>query len=101
MKGFENEIYLYLLLISNGVALFMLIAAIKWPRIARILFALLFAWACWMNWTTVIEKPQVYLDYADLTWSSLYADFIRGWFASHTKMAVIFIAICQGLIALS
>jgi len=99
MKGFENEIYLYLLLISNAVALLLLFAAIRWPRIARVLFFLLFAWACWMNWTTAIEKPQVYLDYADLTWSSWYYNFIHGWFANHIQVSVTFIAVCQGLIA--
>lgn len=101
MKGFENEIYRYLLLISNVAALLLLLIAIKWPRIARILFFLLFAWACWMNWTTALEKPQVYLDYADLTWSKFYYNFIHGWFADHIQQAVIGIAICQGLIALS
>jgi hypothetical protein len=101
MKGFENEIYRYLLLISNIAALLLLFVAVKWPRIARILFFLLFAWACWMNWTTALEKPQVYLDYADLTWSRFYYNFIRGWFAGHIQPVVIGIAICQGLIALS
>lgn len=101
MKGFENEIYRYLLLISNIAALLLLFVAVKWPRAARVLFFLLFAWACWMNWTTALEKPQVYLDYADLTWSKFYYNFIHGWFADHIPQAVIGIAICQGLIALS
>lgn len=101
MKGFENEIYRYLLLVSNAVALIMLFAAIKWPRIARLMFFLLFGWACWMNFTTAIEKPQVYLDYADLTWSRYYYNFIHGWFSQHIKESVTVIAICQGLIALS
>jgi hypothetical protein len=101
MKGFENEIYYYLLIISNVVALIMLFAAVRKPRFARLLFFLLFAWACWMNWTTASEKPQVYLNYADLTWSSWYYSFIHGWFASHIKAAVGFIAISQGLIAIS
>lgn len=101
MKGFENEIYRYLLLISNVAALIMLFASIRWPRMARVLFFLLFGWACWMNLTTAIEKPQVYLDYGELTWSRLYYDFIHGWFSKHIKETVSFIAICQGLIAVS
>ncbi|MBS1575659.1 MAG: hypothetical protein JST09_10190 [Bacteroidetes bacterium] len=101
MKGFENEIYYYLLMVSNLVALVMLFAAIKWPRVARLLFFLLFAWASWMNWTTVMEKPQVYLEYATFTWSALYRNFINGWFSQHIQLCVGFIATCQGLIALS
>jgi hypothetical protein len=101
MKGFENEIYGYLLLVSNLVALIILFAALKWPRLARLLFFLLFAWASWMNWTTAIEKPHVYLEYGTLTWSEFYRNFINGWFAQHIQLSVDFIAACQGLIALS
>ncbi|MES1217806.1 MAG: hypothetical protein ABUT20_20035 [Bacteroidota bacterium] len=101
MKGFENEIYRYLLLTSNLAAIIMLLVAIKWPRGGRVLFFLLFAWACWMNWTTAIEKPQVYLEYANLTWSGIYRNFINGWFSEHLVFSVTLIAICQGLIAIS
>lgn len=101
MKGFENEIYGYLLLVSNLVALIILFAALKWPRMARLLFFLLFAWASWMNWTTAIEKPQVYLEYGTLTWSEHYRNFINGWFAQHIQLCVGLIATFQGLIAIS
>jgi hypothetical protein len=101
MKGFENEIYRYLLLVSNLVALVILFAALKWPRVARLLFFLLFAWASWMNWTTAMEKPYVYLEYGTLTWSALYRNFINGWFSQHIQFCIRFIAICQGFIGLS
>lgn len=101
MKGFENEIYLYLLMLSNLAALILLFAAVRWPRVARLLFFLLFAWASWMNWTTAIEKPQVYLEYAHFTWSVTYSNFINGWFSHHIRTSVGFIATCQALIALS
>ena len=45
MKGLNNEVYIMLLLISNAVAILQLIAAVKWPRIAKASFFLLFAWA--------------------------------------------------------
>lgn len=101
MKGLDNELYVILLTISNAVAILQLIAAIKWPRIARLSFFLLFAWASWTNWNESQQTPQFYLDYADLTWSGWYRDFIQGWFADHIQLAVGFIAICQGLIAIS
>jgi|SRR5689334_15603562 len=101
MKGLDNQLYITLLVISNIVALLQLIAAIKWPRFARFSFFLLFAWASWTNWTESRAAPQFYLEYADLTWSEWYRNFIRGWFAGHIQLAVAFIATCQGLIAVS
>lgn len=101
MNGFENEIYRYLLLLSNLVAIIMFAVAFRWPRAGRLLFFFLFAWACWMNWSTVMEKPQVYLDYGKLTWSSVYREFINGWFAGNIRLVVGAIATCQGIIAVS
>jgi hypothetical protein len=101
MKGLDNEVYIILLLISNTVAILQLIAAVRWPRIAIVSFFLLFAWAGWTNWKISQQTPQLYLEYADLTWSGWYRTFINGWFAGHIKFAVGFVAIGQGLIALS
>ena len=101
MKGLDNQLYVVLLIISNAVALLQLIAAIKWPNIARISFFLLFSWACWINWKTSRQTPQFYLDYAGLAWSEWYQTFIRGWFSEHIKPVVGFIATCQGAIAIS
>jgi hypothetical protein len=101
MKGLENQTYLVLLIISNAIAILQLIAAIKWPRIARLSFFFLFAWACWMNWKTSQQHPQYYLEYADLSWSNWYRNFINDWFAEHIQLVVNFIATCQGLIAIS
>ena len=101
MKGLDNEAYIILLLISNAVAILQLIAAVRWPRIAIVSFFLLFAWAGWTNWKTSQQTPQLYLEYADLTWSGWYRTFINGWFAEHIEFAVGFVAIGQGLIALS
>ena len=101
MKGLSNELYVILLTISNVVAILQLIAAVKWPRIARLSFFLLFAWASWTNWTESQQAPQFYLEYADLTWTNWYQDFINGWFARHIQLAVGLIATCQGLIAIS
>ena len=101
MNGWNNEHYVILLIISNAVAILQLVTAIKWPRIARASFFLLFAWASWTNWTTSQQHPEFYLEYADLTWSSWYVSFIHGWFAGNIKLVVGFVAICQALIAIS
>jgi len=101
MKGLDNHLYVMLLIISNVVALLQLMAAIKWPNIARISFSLLFGWACWVNWKTSLHTPQFYLDYAGLAWIDWYKTFILGWFAEHIKTAVGFIASCQGVIAIA
>lgn len=99
MKGLDNQLYVTLLLVSNAIAILQLIAAVQWPRIARLSFFILFAWACWMNWSTALQTPDAYLDYANLSWGNWYGNFINGWFAQHILLCVGFIASCQGLIA--
>ncbi len=101
MKGYDNPGYLQMLIVFNILAIFFLIAAVRWPRISRLLFFLLFAWACWLNWTTVLRSPDDYLQYGELSFSSRYTAFIQGWFSQHITLVVGTIATCQGLIALS
>lgn len=101
MKGLENQSYLFMLIAFNVLALFFLLSAVKWPRMGRLLFFLLFSWACWMNWKTSQNTPNDYLQYADLNLSSWYRDFINGWFSKHIPFIVGIIATCQGLIAIS
>lgn len=101
MKGLENNTYLIMYIISNTVALIMLWAAWKKPRILRWMFFLLFAWASFTNWNEAIVAPQFYLDYARLTFSGLYRDIIQGWFSWQITLVVGFIATCQALIAIS
>ncbi|OQP62894.1 hypothetical protein A3860_26660 [Niastella vici] len=101
MKGFGNQTYLFLYIISNVIALLMLWAAWKQPRIARLLFFLVFTWASWTNWKTALQNPQFYIEYADLSFLDIYKQFIRGWFSTHVTEVVGFIATCQALIAVS
>ncbi|TMI71221.1 MAG: hypothetical protein E6H09_14030 [Bacteroidetes bacterium] len=101
MKGLDNELYITLLIFSNIIAILQLVAAIKLPRIARLSFFLLFAWASWTNWKTTLQNPEAYLEYADLTWSRWYASFINGWFAKHISLVIGFVATSQALIAVS
>jgi len=101
MTDLESRIFLVAYAASNLAAIIMLYAALKWPRVARVLFFLLFAWACWANWEISTESPNLYLQYADAAFLDIYKQFINGWFSSHIQLMVGFIATCQGLIALS
>ena len=92
--------YLVPWIVSNVTALILLIIAYKKPKIARILFALLFAWACWINYVTAQYNPSDYLNYANFAPFGFMRDFILGWFMDHITVLVTVIAIGQGLIAL-
>ena len=86
--------------VSNTIALLILWASVVRPRIARAAFALLFAWACWINFKTANQNPGDYLAYAELSPIGFYKDFITGWFKEHITTMVSTIALGQGLIAL-
>ncbi len=86
--------------ISNSLAIIILVTAIQKPKLTRLLFVLLFLWACWLNYTTVRQIPDDYLNYATLTPFDLYADFINNWFKSNVVSMVTFISFGQGLIAI-
>jgi len=101
MKGLEVPQYLIAYLISNTIAIALLLLAWKQPRIARVSFSVLFIWACYTNWHLALTKPNDYLFYGNLTFLSSYKNFILGWFSQYILLAVGFIATCQGLIALS
>lgn len=88
-------------IISNVMAILFLLAAWKKPVWARILFFLLFAWAGITNWRTATGNPQVYTEYADLSFLSFYRTFILGWFRDHASIMVKAIAVCQLLISVS
>jgi hypothetical protein len=99
MFGIDND-YIVPLLISNFAAIMILLASWKYPGFCRLLFFLLFAWAGWMNWTTVLGNPESYLEYGKFTWLSVYQKFIDGWFSHHLVLAVGFIASCQLMMAI-
>jgi hypothetical protein len=101
MKGFANDTYLLMYVISNAAAILFLLAAWKRPVIARFLFFILFAWAAWTNYTTIRSTPGVYQEYGDLTFLDAYEEFIHGWFRQHAVAAVQFIALSQALIAIA
>ena len=69
--------YLYPWIGSNLIAIILVWLAIRKPRIARGAFALLFGWACWINFTTAHANPVEYINYASLTPFDSYRNFSR------------------------
>jgi hypothetical protein len=99
-ESLDNPVFLVLYSVANTLALLMLITAIARARQARWMYILLFAWASWTNYSTALNDPQAYLEYADLTWSTTYHDLILGPFAAHIARYVGLVAAGQALIAL-
>lgn len=85
---------------SNVIAVIILIAGLRKPKLARLLFVLLFAWACWINYTTAHNHPEDYLNYASMTPFAWMSDFIDRWFREHITTMVTAISVGQGLISL-
>jgi hypothetical protein len=92
------ELYLIPWLIANTAGFVVLFTSYKWPKWGRILFSLLFGWACVQNFTTAYATPEVYLEYANMS-VSFYSRFIEGWFSGHITAVVTLIAAGQGAIA--
>src|SRR5689334_17196109 len=88
MKGLDDNTNLLLYIISNCIALLILLVAWKRVRFARLLFFIVFAWASWTNWRTALNNPETYLGEADLTFFEFYRRFILGWFSQHITLAV-------------
>lgn len=86
--------------ISNGVAILILVTALRRTKLTRLLLFLLFAWACWLNYTTAHKSPEEYLVYATFTPFQTYSNFINNWFKSNIVTVVTLISIGQGIIAL-
>jgi hypothetical protein len=98
-EALDNPVFLAMYVVANTVSLVMLVAAWRWVRGARWMYVLLFAWAAWTNYSTAVNDPEAYLEYADLTWSGTYSSIIRGPFAAHIARYVGLVALCQALIA--
>jgi len=97
MKGLEH--YLIPWLIANMTGMVILFTAYKWTKAGRILFSLLFGWACVQNYTTVHATPEVYLEYANMS-IPIYSRFIEGWFSENIILMVTLISAGQGAIAI-
>lgn len=85
---------------TNTVAILQVIGSYRWPTITRVVFALIFGVAAFINTRNVLDRPWVYLSYADYS-IPLYSRFILGWFDANTKPMVLSIAVGQAFIAFS
>ena len=92
--------YLVAYLIANLIALGTLALAFWRPGVVRWMWVAVFVWAASVNTMTVAREPWVYLAYGGLTPSTLYRDFIAGWFSTHIQPFVLSIAVGQLTIAI-
>lgn len=97
MEGLEQ--YLIPYIVSQIVALMILIAAWKNTRIARMLFALVFLYAGCYNMYIGFVKPDEYLDFSRFA-LPFYKNFISGLFSQYNHIIIPVIATGQLLIAI-
>ena len=86
-------------IISNVVAMLLLIASIKWQQVARVSFAVLFIVAAWANARMALNNPNDYLEYSKYA-TGFYKQIINGIFSHYITPFVLVIAICQLLTGL-
>jgi hypothetical protein len=99
MKGLENSMYAVLLLVSNLAAVLLLVASVKLPRAGRALFGLLFTASALINWYTVQNNPEVYLDYRNFSIIQYFHSFVEGWFTKNELLVIASLSVMQFLIA--
>jgi hypothetical protein len=87
-------------LISNVVAVLLLLSAFKRPEVTRWACVLIFLAAAVVNTRLAVIRPLEYVDYGAFTASALYREFIYGWFSRHVRMLVLPIAPGQLAIAI-
>lgn len=97
MEGLNQYIIPYLL--SQVVAIVIIMMAYRNTRITRILFGLMFLGASVINMSAGINDPTVYVDYGKMA-LPFYRDFIIGWFSQHNNVVVPAIAVAQFFIGL-
>ena len=94
------EQYLVMYLAANLIALAILVLAFWRPRIVRWVWVAIFVWAASVNTMTAAASPWEYLAYGALTPSTLYRQFIEGWFSTHIQPVVLTIAVGQLIVAI-
>ncbi|WP_018617464.1 hypothetical protein [Segetibacter koreensis] len=100
MKGLEDQTFLVGYLISNAFALILLFFSVFFPKVARVLFFILFASASYINWKLSLQSPEDYVRTSEAA-LGIYRLFITGWFSKHVVLVVGSIATAQSFIAVS
>ncbi len=85
--------------IANAFGLAALALAFWRRDVGRWLGVAVFSWAAVTNAVIGLTNPAAYVDYAALTPSVVYRDFILGWFSRHVPLMVLPIAVGQLTIA--
>lgn len=91
--------YIVPYVISNTIALVLLVTAFFRPGWVRWAAIIIFVAASVTNSWIAIRNPLDYQGYAELVVFDVYRDFIEGWFRAHTRWLVLPIAACQLAIA--
>jgi hypothetical protein len=92
--------YVVMYLGANLIGLAILALAFWAPRVARWVWVAIFVWAASANTMTAATEPWMYLAYGGLTPSTLYREFINGWFSVHIQTFVLTIAAGQLIVAI-
>lgn len=82
-------------IVSNGLAVFIVICAMIWPTVARTLLSIVFILAFATNLFLALTDPLSYLYFGEVTVSEFYRRIILGPFSKHVPGYIITIAICQ------
>ncbi|MDQ0110227.1 lysylphosphatidylglycerol synthetase-like protein (DUF2156 family) [Chitinophaga terrae (ex Kim and Jung 2007)] len=82
-------------LLANTISLLILVIAVFWPAIARVLLSLVFMTAAFINAIFVIREPEAYMVYGRLAALPIYEKFIYGPFHNNIVIIVMSISICQ------
>lgn len=90
--------YLLPFLVSNALALVLVVSAIGWPKVTRWLLAAMFFLAAGFNLYTGTAQPMAYMAYADTAILPIYRRFILGEFGQHITTFVSAVAIGQLLV---
>ncbi len=93
------ETYLIPYLISNFIAVVLLVSAFRLPVITRWIFVIIFFAAGLFNTYTAAVNPLAYLVYSESA-MPFYQDFINGVFSQYIQLFVLHIAVGQLLVAL-
>lgn len=92
--------YLVAYTLSNLVFGFSIYLAMKKPIRARFFLAAFFLWAAFINFSTAVKSPEIYLEYGRFAFLPIYSEFIYGYFSLNIPMFIIPIALGQFLIFL-
>ncbi len=85
-------------LISNSIALLLLIFSFRWTIVAKYLWAFIFLAAGGINLFFSQSKPDIYVQSFGPPAIDLYQRFIYGFFSQYTEFMVLTIAIGQLLV---